>query len=136
MRLATCSCNSCWQIFDAVENRLLAAPRANCNATSRMTCGRTAVPVPVVTAPTTASMSNLDSQARAAGIPPCNRLSSARDTVSGALASQTSASTRRKPLQVVAALAHMAEGDIDGPPPVSPGTGGATTTAPLLVPLT
>ena len=66
------------------------------HARQRLRCPR-----PMLTAATTSSISSLEIHTRAAGRTPCTRLSTARLAVSGALASQTSPSTRRKPCQVV-----------------------------------
>src|SRR4051812_9421781 len=103
--------------------RLLNAPMANWSATRKSTSGSAAVPEPVVTAPTTASTSSLEIHTRAAGTPPIATLRIASERVRPGLASQTSARTRRKPLQVVPAFAQTAPGLMDGPPGVGMGAG-------------
>ena len=77
------------------------ADRRTASRPARPRSAAPAVPAPVLTAATTSSISSFETQTRAAGRKPWTRLSTARLTVSGALASQTSASTRRKPCQVV-----------------------------------
>src|SRR5438132_1243192 len=75
----------------------------NCSATSNNTVGSAAVPVPVVTAATTASTRSFASQTRAAGSPPCSRFSTARARVSPALALHTSGPFRAREPQLITA---------------------------------
>src|SRR5438132_56136 len=108
-----------------VDRMLDTAPMANCSTTRSSTWGSAAVPLPVVTAATTASTSSLEIHTRAAGRPPWSKLNKASDSVNHGLASHTRPRTRRKPCQVVTALAHKAAGVIGGPP----GAGGGDAAA-------
>ena len=88
----------------------------------------------VVTAATTASTSSLETHTRAAGRPPWARLRTARARVSPGFASHTSASTRRKPCQVVPALAHSALNEKPGAFGGSSGVGVAVPLVPSVSP--